>query len=60
MLKLLRTEANAKVNNSEAIVELRSSDANNNPNTNTNTQCKMNSYGSNLNVIEYVLFDIHT
>ena len=58
MLKLLRTEANAKVNNSEAIVELRSSDANNNPNT--NTQCKMNSYGSNLNVIEYVLFDIHT
>jgi len=43
-------------------VELRSSDANNNPNTNTNTntQCKMNSYGSNLNVIEYVLFDIHT
>ena len=54
MLKLLRAEANAKVNNSEAIVELRSSDANNN----TNTHCIMNNYGSNSNVIEYVLSDI--
>ena len=54
MLKLLRTSANAKVNNREAIVKLRSSDAKNN----TNTHCKMNSYGAISNVIELVLSDV--
>ena len=57
MLKLLRAEANAKVNNSEAIVELRSSDATDNHTTYPNSI--MNNYGSNSNVIEYVLSEMN-